>query len=423
MVWPFGSAKQQPSGVAIRGLRHQSSPSAGTRPDFKLDPRLVAFVQSLPPIRTEDESKIKEAAVSSFIAHVSALQQKVRDARQQCGELQQALENRDRKAEYDAREVQAKHAQHNLKLQEDAKRDRAILQSHGALLSRDDEVYQAAMFSTANLPHKTDPQLKESFSEIENLINDISGVSWKADQSICPEKVLQRHSAKHSIRRVKKAILQDIIWSALHRFVFASPFRVFGELGKELELQWVAHSVESSSKDSQRHLKQYEAARTGISFLPDAGSYKWPTPSLATERWRYMTLQERREVLKQPVPSQFDPRAGLKKGFSDTIASLGSELTAAIQSLASVDGQTVDNISKLSRKVPKAWLDFCMHRARIVVEMSGHEYSGASQKFIQIGRGEVVLTVVPTLGRYGNNEGADLDRFNILKDGEPLTLP
>ncbi|CAK1364419.1 unnamed protein product [Cercospora beticola] len=497
MPWySFGRDKQPSSGPA--GFRSGNEP----------DPRLVAFTQSLPLCWTDDERKIKEAAVSSFANHVRVLQQRARDARQQCDELQQALQNGQRKAEYEARGVRAKHAQEILRLQEDAKRDRTNLQSqhdiqirnlnvklhrqgeeagreasrvkkqhedevqalkqhsearenefareqeklrrlhedqeaglradhdrtvhelqkklkdlNGALLSRDDEVYQAAIFSTVNLPQKTDAKLKDSFSEIENLINGISGLSWKADQTVCPENVLQRHSAKHSIRRLKKAILQDIIWSILHRFVFASPFRVFGELGKELEHEWVANSVGNPQTYSQRHPNQDEAARTVDTFLPDAGSYKWPAPSPATERWRYMTLQECREVLKQPVLSQFDPRARLKKGFSDTISSLAAELTTTIQKVASVDNQSMDNVNTLSRKVPKAWLDFCMHRPRIVVDMFGQEFSGASQRFSQIGRGEVLLTVVPKLGRYGDIEGADLDRFNLLKDGESLTLP
>jgi hypothetical protein len=36
----------------------------------------------------------------------------------------------------------------------------------------------------------------------------------------------------------KKQVLQDMIWGILQQYIFASPFRPFGEEGRKLETAW-----------------------------------------------------------------------------------------------------------------------------------------------------------------------------------------
>ncbi|GIZ45566.1 hypothetical protein CKM354_000872600 [Cercospora kikuchii] len=395
---------QSKHGREIRELnrKHQQVTEEAAQNAADVEKRYRAEMRSVKQehrLKTEEAKRNAIDAQNRLEAEIIGLRQKhSEETEMQKYKHSEEVLNLRQKHEQQEASLKAEHAAVKNHLQNQEK------ELNKALLSRDDDVYRAAMFSTSGLPRMTDAKLKERFLEIETLINEISGLSWKADQRLFPERSLERHSAKHSLRRLKKAILSDVIWCILNNHVLASPFRMFGEAGKEMERQWTVNSADDSTS-------------------PDTGRYRWPIASTVTERWRYMTLQECRDVLKQPVLSHFDPRAQLKKGFSDTVTSLAAELNGVIQSLATVDDEVIESINKISKRVPKLWLEFSMHRPRVVVEMWAEGSLVVSQRFAQVDRGEVVLTIVPMLGRYGNDEGADLESFARLKDGESLTLP
>lgn len=121
--------------------------------------------------------------------------------------------------------------------------DRQELNS--ALLARDNKKYQAALFQTHGLPRKTDDQIRNSFAGIQQLVEDLGRLTWTKDQPTWTEQLLQKAGNQRASRELKRAIVQDAIWAILFKFVFSSPFRIFGEAGRLLEQQWVEHSGES----------------------------------------------------------------------------------------------------------------------------------------------------------------------------------
>lgn len=175
--------------------------------------------------------------------------------------LESLREEMDRRSEaytaaLDLREHE--HAREQARLHQEAtKREESLLSSHkqemqylriqvkelnAALLERDDELYTSKLFSTSGLPQMSDGKLKDSFAKITAAVDYLGRVEWRSDQSLVPDVDFNRRRGSHQIKKVQKAVIHDIIWCLLFEFVFASPFRMFGELGRTFEAQWVVHS-------------------------------------------------------------------------------------------------------------------------------------------------------------------------------------
>lgn len=107
-----------------------------------------------------------------------------------------------------------------------------------AWLTRDEETFQAEIFSTKGILSETDGKLRERVVELQRMIDDLSSTAWKPEQEGMERVLKSMGSGQHSERALKKAIVQDVIWSTLFRWIFCSPFRMFGEEGKKLEAEW-----------------------------------------------------------------------------------------------------------------------------------------------------------------------------------------
>ena len=153
--------------------------------------------------------------------------------------------------------------------------------------------------------------------------------------------------------------------------------------------------------------------------------YSWPLPGVKAERWRYMTIKECREALTKPVPSHIDPRARLKKCFMRSRDGLISALKAFLSDIVDLGPSDMQTIEHLSRKAVSTWLDFQMHRCRIVIRLKGPETESVEEKISLAQKSSSVLTVTPLLGRHGNVKGVELENFTIIAGcaGEGLKIP
>lgn len=110
---------------------------------------------------------------------------------------------------------------------------------NAALLTNDDDLYKGEVFTTSGLPALPDDKIYGQFSAIEQMVDSIGRLQWKQSPATWTNEVLDQVRGQHVDRVLKKAIVQDLVWSLLHDYVFCSPFRVFQEEGKALEMQWV----------------------------------------------------------------------------------------------------------------------------------------------------------------------------------------
>lgn len=136
-----------------------------------------------------------------------------------------------------------------------------------------------------------------------------------------------------------------------------------------------------------------------------------------------MTLSGCREILTKPVPSQYDPRVQLKKGFDSAVRELIKCLKDTLGSIAILDPGTLQAIDWLSKQAAKTWLEFGMHRCRLVVRLTGTGTTELSQRAAVVQRGSIALTVSPAIERCGNHKGDELQTRIVLSTGDSLLIP
>ena len=107
-----------------------------------------------------------------------------------------------------------------------------------ALLTRDDEIYQGTIFTAPDLPRKPDDKIRDQFLEMQQMVETLGRLTWKQNQQVWTDSVLQDIGRQQVPRALKKGILQHIMWTLLFNRVFCSPFRLFGEEGTQLESEW-----------------------------------------------------------------------------------------------------------------------------------------------------------------------------------------
>jgi malate synthase len=105
-----------------------------------------------------------------------------------------------------------------------------------AALRKDVEYPNGELLARDPYTPLTDHELKSPFQGLGNEIDALSRLKWKSNQAEWPNDLLGRLSDNQ--RKVKKQLAQDIVWIILYEKIFCSPFRVFGEEGQRLELQW-----------------------------------------------------------------------------------------------------------------------------------------------------------------------------------------
>jgi chromosome segregation ATPase len=103
-------------------------------------------------------------------------------------------------------------------------------------LRRDIEAYSEDLLARDDFEPMPDNEIKARFLDLAQEIDTLARLEWKPNQKEWISQVL-RHLPGNQ-RLLKKQILQDSVWVILHKNIFCSPFRVFGEEGWPLESQW-----------------------------------------------------------------------------------------------------------------------------------------------------------------------------------------
>lgn len=130
-----------------------------------------------------------------------------------------------------------------------------------------------------------------------------------------------------------------------------------------------------------------------------------------------MTIKECREALIKPVPSQWDPRARLKTGFKNNLDGLVDVLKQELGDIVDLAVSDMQLIERLAKKAATTWLEFQMHRCRIVINLTGSQAKLTSEKIDLLHMGALTLTTSPWVGRYGNVNGVDLESFTMISNG------
>jgi hypothetical protein len=265
------------------------------------------------------------------------------------------------------------------------------------------EGLNSALLERDSFKPMDDGEMSAKFLDLSQDVTTLAQIGWTVDQKVFSSQVLQRMSPNKNLLKIQ--ILQDMIWVTLFKFIFCSPFRMFGEEGRKLEDQWNSNGHTGECLDFC--ILEPDMLLTPTVLEDDA--YTWPDPSVDTERWRYVTVKECREALTQALPSEWDPRARLKKGFKKSTDALKEELKSVLGSIAGLGRSDEQLVDKIAGKSARMWLEFGVQRCRVLVVMNGSNLAFAEDKVQRAKEGTWRLIVVPALKRIGNAKGLDLD--------------
>jgi hypothetical protein len=102
-------------------------------------------------------------------------------------------------------------------------------------LRKDVDAYSAALLARDDFKPTPDNEIKARFQDLVQDVDALARLEWKVNQE-WTSQALRRLLPKQ--RLLKKQILQNSMWTILHRYIFCSPFRIFGEEGQSLEMLW-----------------------------------------------------------------------------------------------------------------------------------------------------------------------------------------
>jgi hypothetical protein len=82
----------------------------------------------------------------------------------------------------------------------------------------------------------TDGELRSMFLALLHEVDGLARLSWTSNRSAWTDQLQSELS--DNPKRLQKQILLETIWGVLFENVFCSPFRMLGDEGEHLELQW-----------------------------------------------------------------------------------------------------------------------------------------------------------------------------------------
>ena len=137
-----------------------------------------------------------------------------------------------------------------------------------------------------------------------------------------------------------------------------------------------------------------------------------------------MTVKACHDALREPL-SQMDQRAEVKVGYQNNLTNLIEELQSGLESLCEPSDSDLQLMKHLSRKAARLWLDFGLHRCRIRIYLPGQQSKTTAEKVALAEKNGLMLTRIPTVGRYGNDKGVDLESFTTINGctGESIAVP
>jgi hypothetical protein len=112
----------------------------------------------------------------------------------------------------------------------------SVSQEEKRRMKADIERLTHALAEQDNFRPAAHTKLRQKFQTLSEDIENLARLQWKLLQGDWTMEVLEKLS--ENPRRLQKEILQDSLWMVLFETVFCSPFRMLGNEGARLEVQW-----------------------------------------------------------------------------------------------------------------------------------------------------------------------------------------
>lgn len=195
-------------------------------------------------------------------------------------------------------------------------------------------------------------------------------------------------------RTLKNQIVQNTVWIILFNRIYATPFRVFGGVGDDMDKSWIS---------------EFSIA------LPD--DHEWPSPTELCEKKRSEEGQKCWEAITAKGGLTNYARR-LSEGYENTITEIVEDIAQAVAIITAMDSKQRESAEKLVRSAAALWVELCSHKFRTVIimpdEFKDHLASSRAPKTMK-------LLISPGLARIGDGLGNYLSKQTIV-DGCELKL-
>ena len=259
----------------------------------------------------------------------------------------------------------------------------------------------------------SDRELANRFKEITDEVDDFSRYPWEKDrESSWPFPLHVVLSSEKNERATKQEVMQNTLWVILYKKIFCTPFRVLGEEGKALELEWV-------KKHPQGELLcgcTVSMTKFAEDKRSNGAAALCPRPTKASEKWRYEAMKECVEATTEPG---MDGKANhnVKEGYELTLKEITDALCYELARVALIDRSDKQRMRLLVTKAAQLWLEVGQQRCRMFLLMSNSGREPAQSGPTSLDRdGRMELVVVPEVRRLGNVQGDRLDEDELVSD-------
>jgi hypothetical protein len=312
-------------------------------------------------------------------------------------------------------EVQTEQA----KLKEEQKRREKELKRLEALLTQKhvhetfqlrsvNEELKQGLFQRQHFKGLRDRDLTGQFRIIVGQVQDFANLEWDSrrepDWPFSEYQLLEIH--RSNIRKLKKQIIQNSLWVLLYDYVFGSPFRILGAEGRELDSDWT--QIHAAGK-----LCKSKITCTQTNILQDTSSLEWPEISADAEKRRYESAKSFLGVMEPPARPSGD-NLRLKTSYEVSISTTLDALYRALGRVAILEARHGKMLEGLVRLCAKTWLEFCSQPYRLLVVLP--KGSGDLLSSPRTNEGVLTLVLNPELKRYGNSQGENLVRGDVVPD-------
>jgi len=134
--------------------------------------------------------------------------------------------------EYEKEKMRELHDAEKLELE--AKRE-----EENKSLRDDNEALKSALVKRDHFKAMSDHELAERFQNLASEVDEFARVRWDIRRESTwpfPDQLLRNSENE---RRTKQHVVQNTLWVILYEKIFCTPFRVLGEGGEPLELEWI----------------------------------------------------------------------------------------------------------------------------------------------------------------------------------------
>lgn len=145
----------------------------------------------------------------------------------------------------------------------------------------------------------------------------------------------------------------------------------------------------------------------------DASSLEWPEITADIEKHRYETAQSFLAVMDPSIRATGE-LSGLKVSYEDSVSGIVDTLCRALEAVATLEARHTRILESLVRLCAKTWIEFCSQPYRLLVALP--EGSGDLLLSPRTKEKNLTLVISPELKRYGDSQGENLGRGEIIPD-------